>query len=346
MCLIFLFSILSILSTQSIQSKEGKNFRIMFYNVENLFDTYDNPLKDDDDFLPEGFMRWNSWKYWDKLRNIARVITAVGGMESPALVGLCEIETDSILYDLTKRSPLRAQEYAYIITNSPDERGMNVGLLYQRDQFKPLQVCEYEVRFGRKGIKPTRNLLHVVGKVLSGDSIDVFVCHFPSRSGGQRETEPSRLDAAALLRSKADSVCNLRDNAYIVIMGDFNDTPNNKSISKILGAKSIHEAPSEKGLHNLFLHRTGEEETGTYKYRGKWEILDQFIVSGNLLSEKSSIHLRDNTATIFNADFLLEDDEKYYGKKPYRTNLGPRYLAGFSDHLPIYVDITVALSEQ
>ena len=111
------------------------DFRIMFYNVENLYDTKDDSLKNDDDFLPDGYMRWTPWKYREKLRNITRVITALGGMRSPALVGLCEVENDSVLYDLTKRSPLRVQEYEYIITRSPDERGIDVALLYQLDQF-------------------------------------------------------------------------------------------------------------------------------------------------------------------------------------------------------------------
>src|SRR5690554_4500288 len=137
----------------------------MFYNVENLFDTIDNPLKNDDDFLPDGFMRWTSWKYWEKLRNITRVITAVGEMNSPALVGLCEVENDSVLFDLTRRSPLRAQAYEYIISDSPDERGINVALLYQRHQFKLVDKEEYQIGFTRPQDRPTRNILHAAGEI-------------------------------------------------------------------------------------------------------------------------------------------------------------------------------------
>ncbi len=321
------------------------DFRIMFYNVENLFDTHDDPLKEDDDFLPDGFMRWTPWKYWEKLRNITRVITAVGGMQSPAVVGLCEIENDSVLFDLTKRSPLRAQEYEYIITDSPDERGIDVALLYQRHQFKPLQTSEYEIKFIRRNIRPTRNILHVTGEVLNGDTLDLFVCHFPSRSGGQRETEPARMETAALLKNKADSLFTLRENARIIIMGDFNDHPDNKSLSQILGARSIQAPLQRDQLYNLFHHHAKNPETGTYKYQGKWEILDQFIVSGNILTEENSIHVKNNTAHIFDADFLLEEDERYYGRKPYRTSAGPRYIGGFSDHLPIYMDLSVILRQ-
>ncbi|MDR2815617.1 MAG: hypothetical protein LBB62_02805 [Proteiniphilum sp.] len=318
----------------------------MFYNVENLFDSQDDPQKEDNDFLPDGFMRWTSWKYWEKLRNITRVITAVGGMQSPALVGLCEVENDSTLFDLTKRSPLRAQEYEYIITNSPDDRGIDVALLYQRHQFKPLQTCEYEIKFKRKNTRPTRNILHVTGEVLNGAILDIFVCHFPSRSGGQQETEAARIEAASLLKNKTDSLFSVRENARIIIMGDFNDHPDNKSLSQILDAGSIRSAIQKDKLYNLFHHRSKDTEFGSYKYQGQWEILDQFIVSGNTLMKEDSLHVKNNEAHIFKADFLLEDDERYYDKKPYRTNLGPRYIGGFSDHLPIYMDLTLILERR
>ncbi|MCE5205157.1 MAG: hypothetical protein LLF80_03520 [Porphyromonadaceae bacterium] len=316
-------------------------FRVMFYNVENLFDTKDDSLKDDDQFLPDGFMRWTPWKYWDKQRNIARVITAIGGMQSPALVGLCEVENDSVIFDLTKRSPLRAQAYAYIVSDSPDERGIDVALLYQRHQFRLLESREYEVRFSGRNHRPTRNILHAVGNLINGDTLDVFVCHFPSRSEGQRETEPLRIAVAALLREKADSLFRMRENPYILIMGDFNDHPNDKSLSRTLQAKRVTARPNIRGLYNLFYHRMKERDFGSYKYQGRWEVLDQFIVSGNMLIETDPISIVDCNAQIFQADFLLEEDSRYYGKKPFRTNLGPRYLGGFSDHLPIYMDLGI-----
>lgn len=318
-----------------------ENLRIMFYNVENLFDAKDDTLKNDDDFLPDGFMRWTHWKYWEKLRDITRVITAVGGMQSPALVGLCEVENDSVLFDLTKRAPLWVQEYEYIMTHSPDERGIDVALMYQRHQFRLLNACEYEIKFSDKSRRPTRNLLHAVGKIINGDTLDVFVCHFPSRSEGQRETEPARTEAAALLRTKADSLLRLRGNANIVIMGDFNDHPDNNSLRKTLKARSVQHQIRSDELYNLFYQRTRETDLGTYKYQGRWELLDQFIVTGNLLLKGNSVQVKEHEAQIFSATFLLEEDERYFGKKPYRTNLGPRYLGGFNDHLPIYTDLLI-----
>ena len=328
-----------LLTAHSLVIVAQDSFRVMFYNVENLFDTQDDPKKEDDDFLPDGFMRWTPWKYWEKQRNITRVITAVGGMQSPALVGLCEIENDSVLFDLTKRSPLKAQEYEFIISDSPDERGIDVALLYQRHQFKPIGTCEYEIKFNRKNTRPTR------------DTLDLFICHFPSRSDGQRETEPARMEAASLLKAKTDSLFLLRENARIIIMGDFNDHPGNKSLSRVLEARSMEPGIctgptiSTDRLYNLLRHREKEPDTGTYKYQGKWEILDQFIVSGNLLMEGNGVQVKDNEAHIFNAAFLLEGDAKYYGEKPFRTSSGPRYLGGFSDHLPIYMDLVLIFAD-
>ncbi|MFA6838635.1 MAG: hypothetical protein WCR12_07335 [Dysgonamonadaceae bacterium] len=314
-------------------------FRIMFYNVENLFDVRDDSLKNDDDFLPGGNMNWNNWKYWEKLKNITRVVTSIGKMYSPALVGLCEIESDSTIYDLTKRSPLRAQRYSYITTNSPDERGIDVALLYQRHQFKLLEKHEYQIQFENKKASPTRNILHTVGRLINSDTLDVFICHFPSRRDGKRESEHLRIDAAKLLKSKTDSLFATRITSNIVIMGDFNDHPNDKSLTKILQAKSVKDDLYTTSLYNMFYHKMKTPDFGSYKYQGRWEVLDQFIVSGTLLLDSAKTQISNNEAQVYQADFLLLDDDKNGGSKPFRTNLGPRYIGGFSDHLPIYLDL-------
>ncbi len=313
----------------------------MFYNVENLFDTFDNPDKDDDEFLPHGAMRWTNWKYWEKLKNITRVITAVGQMQSPSLVGLCEVENDSVIYALTKRSPLRAQGYEYLVTNSPDERGINVALLYQPHHFQLLEKNEYQVEFSSTRARPTRNILHASGRVLNNDTLDVFVLHPPSRYGGQLESEPQRIDVARLLRKCVDSLFVVRGNANILIMGDFNDYPNNRSMQHVLQANSVLSPHDNMALYNLFLHRMKEKDFGSYFFQGRWGILDQIVVSGNLLSSSNSISVQNNEAHIFKADFLMEEDKTTGVMKPYRTYLGPRYLGGFSDHLPIYIDLNI-----
>lgn len=332
-------TIIMLLLCQSIFTQTV--YRAMFYNVENLFDTVNDSIKNDDDFMPDGFMRWNMRRYWDKLRNITRVITAVGEMHSPSLVGLCEIENDTVLHDLTKRSPLRAQGYEYVATNSPDERGIDVALLYQPHQFGLLESNEYEIEFSRSDARPSRNILHAVGKVISGDTLDVFVVHPPSRYGGQKESEPQRLDVAKQLRNRVDSLWDVRTSCNVIILGDFNDYPNNKSLKSVLKASSIQSDIADEELYNMFLHRMNEKDFGTYFYQGMWGILDQIIVSGNMLRDDSAIYVKNKEAHIFKADFLLEEDKNTGSSKPYRTYLGPRYLGGFSDHLPVYVDFII-----
>ncbi len=338
---LFLFPFLfpSFLSLPEIKAQS--ELRVMFYNVENLFDTKDDPLKNDDEFLPDGVMHWTPKRYKEKLRDITRVITAVGEMQSPALIGLCEVENDSVLFDLTRRSPLRAQEYEYLITQSPDERGINIALLYQRHQFKLLEWATYEVRFNRPNTRPTRDILHAVGQLVNLDTLDLLICHFPSRSDGQLATRPARIAAAKTLRTKVDSVIAVRARPYCIIMGDFNDPPNSECLFGVLKAGGMESPIRSDQLYNLFFDLPKQGERGSYKYQGKWEVIDQLIVNGELLMEESDTRVKNGEAIIFDAPFLLEKDEKYYGKKPFRTYLGPRYHGGFSDHLPVYLDLVV-----
>lgn len=310
-----------------------ESFRVLFWNIENLFDTKDDPNKNDNEFLPNATRHWNDFRYWHKLRNIAKGIIASGNDYVPDLVGLCEVENDSCLYDLTRRSPLREADYRYVITDSPDQRGIDVALLYQRGSFKLLQ--QQSIRIPNKHLRkgPTRDILHVVGEVVSGNLLDVFICHMPSRSGGQAQSEPYRLLTAKVLKQAVDSVMEIRPYPHILIMGDFNDYPTNKSIKKILC--------SEKRLQNLMK----DKKDGTYRYRGEWGILDQFIVSESLLKKKGSIRTSPKNVQILRHDFLLEEDEKHGGDKPFRTYNGMKYLGGFSDHLPISLDLEILIRD-
>jgi len=313
----------------------------MFYNVENLFDTKDNPNKEDDDFTPEGTLHWSSYRYWKKLDNIGCVILDTGENRPPALVGLCEVENDSVLFDLTKRTSLRHHRYEYIISDSEDKRGINVALLYQRDEIKILETNEYPIDF--KNITPikTRNILHVSGKIVNGDILDIFICHFKSRSGGIKKTQPYRVQSAEFLKQKVDSVMTNRKNANIIIMGDFNDYPDDTSMYNSLGAKGIEEDFNKDNLYNLFYNKIKDKNSGSYKYRGKWFYPDQFIINGNLLNARGKTRVREKEAFVFTADYLLINGDKYGGLKPFRTYSGWKYLEGYSDHLPIYMDLTV-----
>ena len=317
------------------------NFRLMFYNVENFFDTFDEPGKNDEDFLPEGTMRWTTGRYYNKLNNIAKVITSAGEWETPALVGLCEVENEKVIRDLTQYSPLRKMNYRYIITDSPDPRGINVALLYQREKFKYLDHKSYTISFPHNIRKRTRDILHITGQVSAHDTLDVFVCHFPSRRGGENESEPDRTYVASVLKAKSDSLMNIRRNACIVIMGYFNDEPSDRSISQILKAQPISKDILRQNLYNLFFHFEKRKDTGSYKFQRQWNMLDQIIVSGNLIAGDRSIRVLPNTAKIFYRDFMLTDDKTYGGKRPKKTYHGFKHEGGYSDHFPVVVDFVV-----
>lgn len=318
--------------------KEKKNFKIMFYNVENYFDTVDDPGKEDGEFLPGGMRGWNISRYYTKQSNISKVISALGGWVPPALVGLCEVETDKALHDLTRMSPLKNLDYRYIHYDSPDIRGIDVALLYQPDQFTPHHSEAIEIFFTNTTYK-TRDLLYVSGTVnATNDTLHVFVCHWPSRLGGELESEDRRVQVAEHLRHKVDSIFREVTRPNIVIMGDFNDQPSNNSILNTLGANPLNEGFEADKLYNLAF-RLEERGKGSHKYQGEWAMLDQIIVSGALLDIKNNINTTVSDMHVFEPDFLLEDDKAFLGKMPRRTYIGMRYRGGFSDHLPVYVDL-------
>ncbi|MDR2621132.1 MAG: endonuclease [Dysgonamonadaceae bacterium] len=315
------------------------NFRVMFYNVENLFDTSDNPHKNDEEFLPGAGRRWTQKRYYTKINNIAKVVSSAGEWGLPAIIGLCEVENEKVIRDLIRNSPLKKTDYRFVVTNSPDRRGINVALLYQRDQFKYLDHHTYNIRFPYNKRKATRDILHVTGQVISRDTVDVFVCHFPSRRGGETQSEADRIYTASILKSKSDSLMRVRRNANIIIMGDFNDEPSNKSISQTLTALPVPKKPEALKLYNLFRHF--EKKSGSYKYKGQWNMLDQIIVSGNLISGGGSFKVLPHTATIFVRNFMLTEDKTYGGKRPRKSYSGMKYESGYSDHLPVFVDFKV-----
>jgi Predicted extracellular nuclease len=306
----------------------------MFYNTENLFDCKHDSLKNDRDFLPDGKYHWNYTRYRNKLNNIAKVIAAVGEWQIPALVGLCEVENDSVLIGLTKYSPLKNLSYRYVMTHSPDQRGIDVALLYQRDQFRLLEYNAYRVPLRY----PTRDILHVTGQIINHDTLDVFVCHFPSRLGGEEQSSGHRIAAAKVLREKADSIITVRRHPAVIIMGDFNDYPDNESLFKTLGAKSLTESSST--FVNLMYPMLDDREHGSHKFQSEWGVLDQIIVNRPLL-ESFRIAVKTKTAYIFRAPFLLEEDKTNGGERPLRTFLGFRYQGGYSDHLPVWMDLVV-----
>lgn len=323
------------------RGREG--IRIVFYNLENLFDTKDDSLKNDDEFTPQGGKYWSWERYQEKIRNHSQTFTAIGGWEAPEIIAVCEIENRYVLESLTEFSILKDWNYQIVHIDSPDKRGVDVGLLYRPDKIEILEYEALTVQFPEQNARPTRDILHVKALVLNTDTLHVFVNHWPSRYGGMMASQPKRLVAAQTVRYKVDEVFDINPDANIVITGDFNDEPENKSITEVLRVHLEEEVLDDSELFNLMYELTGK--VGTHKFNGEWGILDQFIVSTSLVKGQGKLKITTNRAQVFQAEWLLIDETRYMGKKPFRTYQGPKFLGGYSDHLPIYLDIGILPSK-
>ena len=286
-------------------------------NCENLFDLRHDSLKNDIEFLPGGSYKWTPNRYWTKLNHIGQELIAQSD-PVPDVVAMCEVENDTVMFDLTKRSLLREAGYEYVMTNSPDERGIDVALMYQPSSF--LLLHSHSIRINPlPGTSPTRDILYAKGMVRSDDTLHIFVVHAPSRRGGEEASRPYRLHVADRLAASVDSIYRLNGEARIIIAGDFNDYHDSPALERLYQHNLVNISSDAKG-------RNGAE--ATYRWHGEWRSLDQILCSSSLAAKKKECRIGD-------APFLLVDDEKYGGKKPFRTYLGPRYLGGFSDHLPL-----------
>lgn len=308
---------------------------VMFYNVENYFDCADDPHKRDGDFLPDGKYNWTEKRFWEKTKHIAKVITVLGDGQFPDLIGMAEVENEEVVRCLTEKSALRKAKYQYVYSESPDIRGIDVCLLYNRFAFKVLNAEDILVHFPESPQKKTRNILYVKGQTARRENLHVFVCHWPSRYGGSKVSESLRCRAADILRAKVDSLFLRDENAKILIMGDMNDEPENISVKTHLGALPDTASCRPAQLYDLMWSRSQDRnQLKSHKYQNRWYMLDHLIVSTSLmynpLQEKAE-------AGILQADFLLQEDSKKLGKKPFRTYSGYRYIGGYSDHLPVYM---------
>lgn len=293
----------------------------MELNCENLFDTRHDSLKNDLEFLPDGSYKWTPYRYWAKLNHLGQEIVAQSD-PVPDFVAMCEVENDSVMFDLTKRSLLRNAGYEYVMTSSPDERGIDVALLYQPASFALLHSHSIRIK-PLPDTRPTRDILYASGLLITGDTLHVFVVHAPSRRGGEQVSRPYRLLVASQLAEAVDSVYAISRDAKIIIAGDFNDYADSPALQYLYEHHLINISSDAQGSHGA---------KATYRWHGEWRSLDQILCSPSLAARKQS-------SVIGDLPFLLEDDEKYGGKKPYRTYLGPRYLGGYSDHLPLVVQL-------
>jgi len=307
------------------------SWTILFYNVENLFDTTDDPNTSDEDFTPSGKLQWTSERLETKLERIGEVV-AKGSPSLPALIGMCEVENRAVLEMLVASNRLVAADYQIVHRDSPDERGIDVALLYRPDQFQVSEQEWIEVKLSKEGDPNTRDILYVKGK-LGGEEVHVFVNHWPSRGGGEDVTDVFRREAAQKLSDKITAIQSANSSAKIICMGDFNDYPSNGSQREVL--KSGIDKTSV--LCNLMADDELRGE-GSYWYKGSWGPLDQFIVSWSLLDSTKGLGTSMESATTYREDYLMFTDNQNQ-QRPNRTYAGEKYVNGYSDHLPIFLQL-------
>ncbi len=329
------------LNTRTDTTAKRGDIRIMFYNCENFFDIYNDSVKLDDEFTPEGKKHWTFRRFLEKVSHISKVIVAIGGWQPPEIIGLCEIENRYVLNYLTQKGPLKKIGYKIIHYESPDRRGIDVGFLYLPNKFHPIMSKKIPVNFPPNMGKKTRDILYVKGTINNGDTLHIFVNHWPSRWGGMLETEPKRMFVAALLRKNVDSIFQTNPKAKIIIIGDLNDYPTNRSLLESLKAKGDFKNIKTNELYNLSYYLQEVKGKFSHKHQGEAGILDQIIVSGALLDTNNSVYTTKDDAHVFDAPFLREEDANYAGYKPFRTYIGYKYHGGFSDHFPVYLDLFI-----
>jgi hypothetical protein len=318
------------------QEKQYKVACVGFYNLENLFDTVDDPNKRDEDFTPDGSYSWGDEKYKNKLKNMAHVIEDMGKEISPdgmAILGVCEVENRKVLEDLVQEQKIKGRDYQIIHEESPDRRGIDVGLLYQAKYFTPTNFKSYELKFPDNPDYFTRDQL-VVSGTMDGDHINIIVAHWPSRSGGQAKSEPRRIQAAQLGRKIIDSLLAVDPSSKIILMGDLNDDPVNKSVKDYIRAKAKVKKMKDGDMYNTMYDKYKQGDC-TLAYRDAWNLFDQLIISEGLTGNDCSSFVF-HKSYVYNKPYLRQKEGLYKGY-PKRTHAGGKYLNGYSDHFPVYL---------
>lgn len=322
--------------------KQYQVLGVAFYNLENLFDTINNNGKYDQEFSPAGARQWNGSKYWSKISNLARVITAMTTgttPNGPAFIGVSEIENRTVMEDLSRAVDERlrgegrqAWNLQVVHHDSPDRRGVDVGAFYNPRQFRLLNVSNTRLVVEANPTLRTRDQMCVTG-VMGGDTVSVIVNHWPSRIGGQEQSSYLREAAAALCRHTADSLWTLRPNQGVIIMGDLNDDPQDRSTRVALGAVKTMKGVGPEGFYNPFWSIL-DQGVGTLAYKSAWNLFDQIIVSGSLLEQNTGADkLHFWKAVVNNFDFLRDTEGTRQGY-PLRTYSAGMFLNGYSDHFP------------
>ncbi|WP_323787320.1 endonuclease [Psychroserpens sp.] len=315
------------------ENKSEQHYTVAFYNVENLFDFVDNGLTHDNDFLPSSVKRWTKNRYNRKLNKLAEAISKIGSNNThkpPTLIGIAEAENKKVLQDLIDTNKLKNFNYDIVHYDSQDERGIDVGFIYNKDEFELEYSKPYSVYLEKENGEQdyTRDILLVSGR-LNGELIHCIINHWPSRRDGLEESSLNRLAAAESTIEIIEAIKIKEDNPKIIVMGDFNDNPNNESV-KLLTIKGQLFNP---------MKTLGSYSRGTQNHKFKWNVFDQILFTTNFF-ETDDLALKFEDADIFDEKFLTQFHGKYKGQ-PFRTYSGKKYKGGFSDHFPVYIRLSV-----
>ena len=334
-------------------SAQEEPVRIAFWNAENFFDPFVDSTKTYNAFTEDGMQHWTKSRFYRKRNNMYKAILAMSENRPLGILGMCEVENEYVLRAIFEQTPLKKHNYRYVHYEGPDRRGIDPAIVYSTDHFQLVSSGVFPYYNPEDTSYHSRDILYAkfvavgakVPEPVEGptvaDTIHIFVNHWPSRYSGELETVNSRACSASILRSKVDSICAAAPEGYqpkVIMMGDLNDCPTDPSVYDVLRAR--HSSEMEEGcLINLFGKNDGLGFEGTLKHQADWQVFDQIIVTPGVIDGGEGLHYQEGSARIFHADFMLEDDETYHGKKLFRTYVGPRYFGGFSDHLPVYIDL-------
>lgn len=336
---ILLFIILFFISL-SVSSQVNDALRVAFWNLENFFDPYVDSTRVYNDYTEDGSQHWSLFRFYKKRNNIYKAILALSEGVPLGILGICEVENTFVTSMIFHDTPLKKHNYRCIHYEGDDRRGIDVALVYSIDKLQLISSEIVKIRNPDDKYFKTRDILYAKFYDKKDDTLHCFVNHWPSRYGGEKETIYLRELAAKTLRAKIDSIVNIRKEIpKIIVMGDFNDTPYDNSIINVLGAVPYDRYSKNDTLINLFSDNRRLGFAGTLKHKYNWQIFDQIILSKPLFCSDNSLSYKKKSAKIFHADFLFVDDDTYGGKKLFRTYIGPKYRGGYSDHLPVYIDL-------
>ena len=346
-----------ILASSASTFAQTAPIRVAFWNMENFFDPFVDSTKSYNAFTEEGMQHWTKSRFYKKRNNMYKAILAMSENHPIGIIGMCEVENEYVLRAVFEQTPLKKHNYRIVHYEGPDKRGIDPAIVYSLDHFMLVESAVFPYYNPEDTAYHSRDILYakfihkatepVERPTSVSDTIHVFVNHWPSRYSGELETVGSRSCSAAILRAKVDSICASMPEGYqakVIMMGDLNDCPTDPSVYDVLKAR--HPSEREDGCFiNLFGKAEGLGFEGTLKHQADWQVFDQIIVTEGVMGDREGLHYQDGSARIFAADFLFEDDEVYHGKKLFRTYVGPKYFGGFSDHLPVYIDLVKNASQ-